>query len=290
MISVLVPFRANGPRDVRNKTWKWIEQRWRHLLPEAELCVGTDTGQPFSKSVAVNDAYSKSHGDMLVIVDADSWVEKGSLETGIHNAYVREHLVVPWWTAYRLTKADSEEIMKHDPAGENPVTIKMRENAAGTGPGPESAAMVLCIQRVSFERVGGFDPRFRGWGSEDVSFGLSCWTLLGRNEYGLGEAFGLYHPQPKNADGMRVWKHDPGLLNLSIYDNEYKKAQGRPTLMEAVCRQHPLAGASVPVGRQPHLNTDDMVTMPDPDKRDAYVTTTTTTEQVYTFDGEKIEI
>ena len=287
MISVLVPFRANGPRDVRIKSWKWIEQRWRHLLPEAEICVGTDTGQPFSKSVAVNDAYSKSHGDMLVIVDADSWIEEGNLMTGIRNAYARERLIVPWWTAYRLTKTDSEIIMKSDPAGENPVDTRMRENAAGTGPSPASAAMVLCIQRVSFERVGGFDPRFRGWGSEDVSFGLSCWTLLGRNEYGMGEAFALYHPQP-HIDEMRVWKNDTGFMNMPLWE-QYRTAQGRLGVMEALCRQHPLEGASVPVGRSPTLNMDDLIQMPEknPAPKDYGVRVT---EQIYTYDGERIQI
>jgi hypothetical protein len=287
LISVLVPFRANGPRDIRIKSWKWIEQRWRHLLPDAEICLGTDIGQPFSKSVAVNDAYYKSRGDMLVIVDADSWVEYGNLEVGIHNAYVREHLVVPWWTAYRLTKEDSKEIMKQDPTGPNPVTEQMRINAAGTGPSPASAAMVLCIQRVSFERVGGWDPRFRGWGSEDVSFGLSCWTLLGRNEYGLGEAFALYHPQPTIGE-MRVWKNDTGFMNMPLWEN-YRKAQGRLELMEALCRQHPLEGASVPVGRSPTLNLDDLVSMPEKDAG-PQVTPVTTTEQVLMMDGERIQI
>ena len=71
-ISLLVPFRADSPIDSRNASWSWVRRRWQYILPEAELCVGTDEGQPFSKTVAVNDAYRQSHGDMLVIADADS--------------------------------------------------------------------------------------------------------------------------------------------------------------------------------------------------------------------------
>jgi len=265
MISLLVPFRANGPRDQRIKSWAWIEKRWRAVLPEAELCVGTDTGEPFSKCVAVNDAYAQSSGDMLVIADADSWVEREVIEKGLMIAAHKEHLVVPWWKAHRLRKSDSQAVMKHDPAGPNPVTAEMRKACEGEGPSPASAAMVLCIQRRAFERVGGMDPRFRGWGSEDVSFGLATWTLLGRNEYSMGEAFALYHPQPKNDDGFRVWKNDAGMENIPLY-NRYAQAQGRPDLMTAICSEHPLPSASVPVGAAPTLDPADLVVMPQRDE------------------------
>lgn len=262
-ISLLVPFRANGPRDTRVKNWAWIQKKWEKILPEAELCVGTDDGgHPFSKSVAVNDAYHKSSGDMLVIADADSWVEREQVLTGIERAERREHLVVPWFTAYRLTQADSLSIMDEEPSGENPVTKTMKENSAGTGPSPASGAMVIIIQRVSFERVGGWDPRFRGWGSEDVSFANACWTLLGRNEYTIGEAYALHHPAPTNKDGMRVWKNDAGALNTPLYER-YRKATGHPTLMQLVCMEHPVG--PTPVGPSPTLNYDDLVELPEMD-------------------------
>jgi hypothetical protein len=219
--------------------------------------MGTDDGgHPFSKSAAVNDAYQKSTGDMLVIADADSWCEREVVMSGIDRAARREHLVVPWWNAHRLTREDSKTVMAADPRGDLPVTDEMRERCKGDGPSPASAAMVLCIQRVSFERVGGWDERFRGWGSEDVSFGFSTWALLGRNEYTMGESFALYHPQPKNKEGMRVWKNDEGLLNMPLYER-YRAAQANPYLMTQICQEHPLPGAAFPIGPAPTLNDDE---------------------------------
>jgi hypothetical protein len=200
---------------------------------------------------------------MLVIVDADSWVERSEVLTGIRRAAEKEHLVVPWWNASRLNEDDSETIMGTDPTGPLPVSEVMRKASAGTGPSPASAAMVLCLQRISYERVGGMDPRFRGWGSEDVSFGLACWTLLGRNEYTIGEAYALYHPRPERDDGMRVWDHDPGMLNMPLYER-YAEAQGRPDLMVAICQEHPVG--PTPVGTAPTLTLDDLTVMPGYDK------------------------
>ena len=268
-ISLLVPFRPNSKRDPRIKTWEWLEQRWSYLLPEAELCVGTDTGgDPFSKSAAVNDAYSKATGDLLVIADADSWVEPSSLRTGIETASRKEHLVVPWWKSYRLTQKDSESILQQQPDVRLPVTREMKDRAKDSGPAPDSAAMVLVILRTAFERVGGFDPRFRGWGSEDVSFGLSCWTLLGRNEYCLGEAYALYHARPHAKteikdpmwENMRVWRNDPGGLNFELW-HRYRRAQGHPEKMLALCAEHALPGKQVSLS--PTWNVEDMVTLED---------------------------
>lgn len=256
-ISLLVPFRPDGSRDGRIKAWKWVEQRWGVILPEAEIVVGTDDGGfPFSKSVAVNDAFRKSSGDMLVIADADSWVERETIIQGIENAARKEHLVVPWWKSHRLHKEDSLAIMKTDPHGELPVTDEMREACQGEGPTPASAAMVLCIQRSAFERVGGMDPRFRGWGSEDVSFGLACWTLLGRNEYHLGEAFALYHPTTTTKEGMRVWSLDKGNLNADLY-NRYWAAQGDVPAMTALCSEHPIG--NTPIGPASTLRQEDLL-------------------------------
>jgi len=262
---MLVPFRASGSDDVRVRSWDWIRRRWETMFPEAELCIGTDEGEPFSKSVAVNDAYRKSSGDMLIIVDADSWVERDAVSMGIRIAENKEHLVVPWWKAYRFNKGLSEMVMGCDPAGPNPVTAAMKKECDGTGPSPASAAMVLCIQRVAFERVGGMDPRFRGWGSEDVSFGLACWTLLGRNEYSMGEAYGLFHPQPLNNDGFRIWDNDEGMRNMPLYDR-YADAQADPYRMTEICQEHALEGARMPVGPAPTLDPSDLIAMPGREK------------------------
>jgi hypothetical protein len=230
------------------------------------MVVGTDEGTPFSKSVAVNDAWAKSSGEMLVIVDADSWVERPQLRTGIEQAARKEHLVVPWWKSYRFGKAHSEALLKKDPTEPMIATARMKAESEGTGPAPDSCAMVLCIQRQAFERVGGFDPRFRGWGSEDVSFGLSCWTLLGRNEYCLGEGYALWHPRPfktvhtalRGDESMRVWQRDPGGLNFDLW-YRYREAQGHAATMLDLCREHTLPGRQVSLS--PTWDPEDMVEM-----------------------------
>jgi len=287
MISILVPFRTDSKTDARIAAWEWIRQRWSVLLPGAEIVMGDDTGgHPFSKTVAVNDAYRKSRGEMLILADADSWVEAHALEQAIAMAARRERLVMPWIQSYRFSKANSAAIMAADPKGPLPVTAEMRKQGKEDAPSPATAAMVAVLQRRAFERVGGMDPRFRGWGSEDVSFGLACWTMLGRNAFILGEAYALYHPRPLNDGNMRVWKKDPGSLNFALW-HRYKHAQGRPEEMVSLCREHSLG---FPVEPSPELSPDDLVLLPD--EEDAPVDTAPIVREAQggTHIGDRIQL
>lgn len=251
-ISVLVPFR-HEPGTTRRDNWEWLARRWRALMPHAELVVGTDTGTPFSKTVAVMDAYSRASGDMLVLADADSWVEPGQLLLGCARAAQERKLVVPWCDSYRLTDRDSEAIIAMPPDVANPLTPDMKARAPVMvpgrgemkGPGPATAAMVVCIRRDSFIQVGGMDSRFRGWGSEDVSFSRACWTLLGENVYLLGQAWALWHDRPRNRAGFRIWSdQDAGFQNKDLVFR-YLRAHNHPDLMAELCAEHPVDGRPV---------------------------------------------
>lgn len=69
-ISLLVPFRPNT--EYRQMVWEWLEQYYRYQLPRAEIIVGTDDGKdPFCKTMAFNNAFAFSRGDVIVLLDAD---------------------------------------------------------------------------------------------------------------------------------------------------------------------------------------------------------------------------
>jgi hypothetical protein len=125
----------------------------------------------------------------------------------------------------------------------------MRKNVTDYRPSPSTAAMVVVVSREGFERVGGMDPRFRGWGAEDVAFGLACGALLGLTKIILGESYALYHKRPRK-DGKRVWENDPGTHNVPLGER-YWAAKGDPDAMTVICSEHPLPGAVFPVGPGP---------------------------------------
>lgn len=249
-VSILVPHRpepgATGKQ--RRANWAWIQRRWQAHFPEAQIVVATDgrrTGA-FSKSQAVNRAYAKSTGDMLVIADSDSWCDMPQLVAGLHYAAKLGVLVVPWTTAHRLAEADTAQIRDSDPSAPHPITPEIVSRADDYRPSPSTAAMILCITRESFERIGGFDPRFIGWGAEDVAFGLACDTLLGRKHIMPGVAYALHHDRPRDENGRRIWHADPGTHNVDLADR-YWSARGNRPAMLALCAEHALPDRPVSI-------------------------------------------
>jgi predicted glycosyltransferase involved in capsule biosynthesis len=71
-ISLLVPYRDDGSR--RSATWEWLRKYWRHELPGAEVVIGHNGHVPFCKTMAVNYAFRRCHGDIVVILDADCYI------------------------------------------------------------------------------------------------------------------------------------------------------------------------------------------------------------------------
>lgn len=180
MISLLVPFGGKDPR--RAEVWEWLEQYWRENLPDCEIVVGHDRrsrkrGVPFSKAVAVNDAFKRSRGDIIVVLDADTYM---STEVITHCArrirtaqqYGVRMWLIPYRFLFRLTREASDRVLASDPCDplqfSTPPPREDVESVNGSGSGHFYGALAQIMPREAFEIVGGMDPRFRGWGSEDA--------------------------------------------------------------------------------------------------------------------------
>lgn len=211
-ISLLVPFRTDG--DHREMVWRWLTTYWRNEMPDVELIIGRDYGTPFSKSVAVNDAASRATGDIFVIIDADCYIRGDIIyESADRIRAARDDgnrlWLIPYRRIYRLTEFFSAVIMNSDPR--QPVRVPdppfdwMIESTEGTGHGHRYGALIQVMPREAFEEVGGMDPRFRGWGGEDVSFMRAVDTLWGRHKTLDHAVNHLWHPKLGDKWPTREW-------------------------------------------------------------------------------------
>ena len=258
LVSILVPFTPEEGDTQREDAWRWVEARWRATVPDAEIVVGIDSGTPpgpYSKTAAVNDAYTRATGDVFVIADADAWMEPSALHRAVDVARRTNRLVVPWKFILRIDEEQSKRVMDQDPSAPVEVTEAMRVTAFN-GPDPMSAGTMIVISREGFEAVEGMDPRFRGWGMEDVAFGRACATILGQTVYGNEEVVSLYHSRPfrdtGNGSTMRAWKGDTELPSLDQHPNIelaklYDGAVNDRDRMLRVVAQHRLRSAHVPM-------------------------------------------
>jgi hypothetical protein len=241
-ISLLVPFK--GDDGVRSANWDWLRRYWAHELPGAEIVMGRDSGTPFCKTAAVNDADKRAHGDVFVILDADCYITGEQVQAAadaIRAARKRNERLwlIPYRKLFRLTGLASCQVRLSNPA--DPLRFSVPppqgcvEGTHASGHGHWYAAMIQIMPREAFEAVGGMDERFRGWGGEDVSFMFALDTLWGKHKTLPGQVLHLWHPTISGDwKFTRQWEGQDHAEQNDWLSGKYERAFGDVAAMRSL--------------------------------------------------------
>ncbi len=178
----------------------------------AEYAFYDDAG-PFNRSACLNvgaewsrdgglvavdpddDGEPVSLPDLLVLMDGDLWVSDDWLTAcldwiaGWRRAGVWAGAMLPYQQARYLDADASERVAK----GEAPTP-------GMGGVTYHSVGGALWIERELFERVGGFDAQYRGWGSEDRDFMRRLTEAMGAEPLRLPlPLWHLHHEEPDKS-------------------------------------------------------------------------------------------
>lgn len=171
-LSVLIPWGDDG--SSRRRGFAWLLERYDRLLPDAELVIGRSDTTPFNLSAARNHAFAQASHDLLLLADADAVFSVRQVLRGAREMARGARWVIPYGDRrfYYLSAAQTAKLLDGPPQIDLPL------------PGADArAAQAVCglmlIPREGWERVGGFDERFAGWGREDDAFVLALETLWG---------------------------------------------------------------------------------------------------------------
>jgi len=228
-LSLLVPFRDDG---TRGRVADWLLHRWAQRLPEAQVIVAEDDGRdPFCKAMAVNRAAAQAAGDVLGILDADCWIRATHTRKAV-NLIVsgKAPWVIPANRCYRLTREFTERLLAMDPGENIPPVFRDGREREGT-----VVAGLVLFPRAAWDLVGGMDERFRGWGSEDVSWLAILDTLWGRHVQLTHPLLHLWHPRARSDDRLPIWVGQT--KRNSDLSRTYRRARGNPRAMAALCEE-----------------------------------------------------
>lgn len=204
--SVLIPWRTTDPQ--RTAVWERLKVLWAEDHPTWEIVEGTAKDGPWVKADAWRDALEKSSGDYVVFCDADCylphigeaveacrfgarWAQGQDVVVRLSQVATRAVVEEGWdpFEAVRLGFQDDE------PA---------RKSSAGVG--------TVLFRDDAFAIP--LDPRFVGWGWEDLAWSVALRTMLGIDAWRHEGSWciHLWHePQPDKdrtkGGGRANWMH-----------------------------------------------------------------------------------
>ena len=236
-ISILIPFSSEN--QYRNYAFNWLLRYWKFELPDAEIIVGHSDSRPFCKNEAFNDAFKRSRGQILVLMDADGYIPGSVIEYCADKILenMDNHLwFIPYRHLYRLNEKVTFEILNSSPS--YPLRIPcpppddiISDNKDRSKYGHRYGAMCMIVPREALETLGCFDERFRGWGGEDIALLRALDTLYGKHKTKKGCIFHLWHPFIGDSYKTRMWEgQDSGNVNNRLA-SEYHKATRNPSMM-----------------------------------------------------------
>lgn len=191
-ISILVPWRSDGPDGHRQKLWDYLSPLWKQTL--FEICVGEDdvyapdsiAGDPlpFNCSQALNRAAARASGDIFVTMGADFYPNAEAVLAAARHARTAAHWVPVYGTTAYLSQQQTEELV----TGRRPIERCLIEH---TDP---SCQGITAISATAWRAVDGMDEGYSGWGWEDTDLLRKLARKYGYPPYPYTRGISLWHP------------------------------------------------------------------------------------------------
>lgn len=201
MTALLVPFRFDED-SARDRAWRYVRSYYQHTHSGMTVTVGTcHPKEPWSKGVAVRRAFDRTKDDVLVVADADVLVPPDCLAECVETVQAGTPWAQPHGRVYRLSHVQSAHAMESLTPRISELSteaLERRSHACVPGGG------IVVVSRDAFETVRGIDPRFVGWGGDDISFARALDTLCGEGVHLAGAMWHLWHPRAPRRRGNRA--------------------------------------------------------------------------------------
>lgn len=244
-VVVLVPWRPGDGH--RERLWRHVREWWAEHAPDWPVFTGGCDDGPFNRSQAVNRA-AEAAGvwDVAVIVDADSF--PGSVTQVVRAVETVSSvggLVVAHTVRNMLNRRATDAVLSGCRDGLDRANWVEQV-------WHDSLSCCVAVDRATWDKVGGFDERFVGWGFEDSAFFLLCESAAGRPLKVEGANYHLWHPVSDEATEGHPLKA-ANRARLKMYEDRRGDLEAQLAVKEgAVWSAVDVPGAA-PVGPIPRV-------------------------------------
>jgi hypothetical protein len=181
VVVILVPWR--GGDELREQSWEIVRPRLDGL---GYPVITGDAPGPWARGRAINAAAREAgRWDIGIIADADTICDELALSRGIRHVMRTKGAARPHDRLHRLTPSGSIAFARGAALEERHIE------------GDQLGGGYLVIHRQAWDRIGGYDESFVGWGHEDTALNIA---LLVKADWDRlpGEAWHLWHPESRS--------------------------------------------------------------------------------------------
>lgn len=220
-VDLIVPYRPGD--DLRRAHAEKLWDLWDRNFVGMRRYIGVheEAEGLWNKAVATDRAVRRGNGEVLVVADADVWVEPQYIAQAVKLVHEGRPWVIPHKLVHRLNLQSTQAWLKGEPG---PLRYDRRPYLGVVGGG------LFVISRKGFEEIGGFDPRFAGHSGEDISFGYVADRLLGTHTRLKGDLIHLYHEPQPSKDDDRITGPNQALMREYAQARHSKQALRRLVL------------------------------------------------------------
>jgi GT2 family glycosyltransferase len=191
-VVILAPRRPDG--GVRDRLWEfcrsWWTERFDWPITESHHLDGM-----FNRSAAISQAAAEAGPwDVAVIIDADVVADETQVAAAVEAAHTTGRMTLAYDRYVSMGQAMTAKALDGYDGDWTPgALLKMTSHVSS----------IVVVPWDLFDRVGGFDERFDGWGHEDVAFAQSCRVLGGGVDRIPGSVWHLYHGPLRRSDSAQ---------------------------------------------------------------------------------------
>lgn len=181
---VIIPWRDAGC-IFRKKHFQFLLQ---YYSEQFDVVIGNNEGD-FNRSAARNAGVELIDSEVAVIIDADNYIPHQQIWDAIKIASKRDVLVKPFQEFGYLTESSTDSfyhVQEMPFIDFHPDFIQPPENDFTGG--------AYVMKKSLWQKLGGMDEGFVGWGAEDDAFHLLCKKHRINIKYVGGYDYHLYHP------------------------------------------------------------------------------------------------
>lgn len=207
-VAVIIPHRPVD--EHRAAAFETVTSWWALACPEFRVVPVDDGGEPFSRAGSVNQGVERSDAEVLIVADGDVLLSRDQALWAVALAVASPGLVQPF-DEMRWYGPDATRLLLEEPWRAFDGTAPPAEQTFFPSPTVPLLGACNVLSRRTWDAVGGFDPRFRGWGCEDIAFAQVCAEVAPTRRV-PGPLMHLYHPKTGDYVSDRTLARNAALL------------------------------------------------------------------------------